>query len=155
MNATARLTCTKWCDAICLAAVALFFAGRAGLPGEWWYPLCFGLAVYSALHSRFLVLWLRKDKFWVIGGACYTIYLYHAWVLAFGAKFLSPIYLKSAPFWINCCIQIPLLASAILLFCLPFYVLIERPCMDRNWPAKFRMRLQFIMIRRAPFIAPS
>lgn len=124
----------RW-DIVCAAAVSCFFASRALLPGEWYYAPIFGLAIFAALRGRWCLMALRSRWVCALGGMCYTIYLYHAWILAFGAKALSRIYLNSQPLWVNCCIQFPILAVATLAVCLPLYVYIERPCMNRSWPA--------------------
>jgi peptidoglycan/LPS O-acetylase OafA/YrhL len=41
-------------------------------------------------------------------------------------------------------IQIVLLGACIYLFCTAYFVLIERPCMDPNWPRKLMARFSGI-----------
>jgi len=75
-----------------------------------------------------------------IGGMCYTIYLYHVVLIAcigratkrlhFGTSFSGYFLLQTA-------IMLPI----ILIICAGFFLLIEKPCMDKNWPQKLRARI--------------
>ena len=85
------------------------------------------------------------DEFWqkifslrfftVVGGMCYSIYLWHDNIISFiGNKAITFHAFRSYPYellW-----QLAILLPAILFFSTCFYLLIERPCMDKDWPVK-------------------
>lgn len=58
-----------------------------------------------------------------IGGMCYTIYLVHYPVLSLVG------HLTKKPVWIALISFISIAAASLI-----FFVLIERPCMNKNWP---------------------
>jgi len=72
---------------------------------------------------------------YLTGGMCYTLYLLHYPFFFFTGTFVG-VFQATNIFAFNIIIQmlwnIPLLA----LIAVPFYLLIERPCMDRLWPQK-------------------
>jgi peptidoglycan/LPS O-acetylase OafA/YrhL len=71
----------------------------------------------------------------VIGGMCYSIYLIHLPIIEAASNFTVQIG-RGCPFPVFLSIQFLLIAPIILLCSWLFFQLIERPCMDRNWPAK-------------------
>jgi hypothetical protein len=42
-----------------------------------------------------------------------------------------------ASFWVYFGLQTLLIAPVVLILCGAFFLLLERPCMDREWPSKF------------------
>lgn len=74
-----------------------------------------------------------------IGGMCYSIYLVHVPIMQFCAamvfKSYSPTDVEQAAA-IACLLLIPIsLVGGAL-----FYVLVERPCMERDWPSRLAKR---------------
>jgi peptidoglycan/LPS O-acetylase OafA/YrhL len=61
----------------------------------------------------------------IIGGMCYTIYLVHYPVLSFSGHFFK----SSVALIIGSLVSIAVVS-------LLFFVFIERPCMDKNWPSR-------------------
>jgi peptidoglycan/LPS O-acetylase OafA/YrhL len=76
----------------------------------------------------------------LIGGACYSIYLTHVpFMQALGGpalRLLAPQSVLSA--WIA---GIGLLLPPAIVVGMIYYLLIERPCMKRDWPKRLRQRL--------------
>jgi peptidoglycan/LPS O-acetylase OafA/YrhL len=71
----------------------------------------------------------------VIGGMCYTIYLIHyPFISAAGARTVS-LSLTSS-FGVNLLLQTTLLLPPLLLVSTLYFVVIERPCMERDWPER-------------------
>ena len=72
---------------------------------------------------------------YLTGGMCYTLYLLHYPFFFFTGTFIGVVQTTDI-FAINIMIQmlwnLPLLAVIVV----PFYLFIERPCMDRLWPQK-------------------
>jgi peptidoglycan/LPS O-acetylase OafA/YrhL len=74
---------------------------------------------------------------WVtlIGGACYSIYLVHVPVIQLGSSIIFKLIHPSSLImsWVVSAI---FLVPLSVISGLVFYVFIERPCMDRNWPRR-------------------
>ena len=77
----------------------------------------------------------------VAGGMCYSTYLLHPLVIDTGFKFTSRL-LIFQDFLINYGLQVLLLGVAIALVSAAFYIWVERPCMDPNWPQALLRRLR-------------
>jgi peptidoglycan/LPS O-acetylase OafA/YrhL len=71
---------------------------------------------------------------------CYTIYLYHLWIIGLGAQALRFAYRPELPFWMNFCFLFPVIALVVAMISAVFYVLLERPCMRRDWPERLLRR---------------
>jgi peptidoglycan/LPS O-acetylase OafA/YrhL len=103
-------------------------------------PLLIALAFIGAfrgvlLHRLLTIQWLA-----IIGGMCYSIYLWHFFVIALVFK-LSRHILVTRDLLANFLIQSALILPCILAFSLLYFVFIERPCMDPAWPQKLRTTL--------------
>jgi peptidoglycan/LPS O-acetylase OafA/YrhL len=98
-------------------------------------PLLIALAFVGAfrgvlLHRFFTIQWVA-----IIGGMCYSLYLWHFFVIALVFKFSRYISVTSdmlADYLVQSLVILP----CILGFCTLYFVLIERPCMDPRWPQK-------------------
>ncbi|MBV8072846.1 MAG: acyltransferase [Acidobacteriaceae bacterium] len=99
-------------------------------------PLVIATAYWGALRG----VWIRKalaiPVISVVGGMCYSIYLLHNFIIA-GAGFMTEHVAAAAPFAIRLFVQTLLVAPIVLLLCSGFYLLIERPCMQPDWPRRF------------------
>jgi peptidoglycan/LPS O-acetylase OafA/YrhL len=98
-------------------------------------PLLIALAFIGAfrgvlLRRLFTVEWLA-----IIGGMCYSIYLWHFFVIALVFKISSRV-LVTHDLMTNFLVQSVLILPCILAFCAVYFALIERPCMDPAWPHK-------------------
>jgi peptidoglycan/LPS O-acetylase OafA/YrhL len=70
-----------------------------------------------------------------IGGMCYSIYLFHFLVVYF-VKHMTMLLHIGGNFWFYYALQAGMIVPVVLLLCGAFFVLIERPCMDKEWPQK-------------------
>jgi peptidoglycan/LPS O-acetylase OafA/YrhL len=122
-------------------------AGLAGLifmfgfgHGQFWAHvlLPFGLAVVCLASMRSVVLRRFVANPWiaVIGGACYSIYLMHFALMAAIFKVTRRLVVARFDFLENFLIQCVVTGVPILLLCVVFYMFVERPCMDPEWPSK-------------------
>jgi peptidoglycan/LPS O-acetylase OafA/YrhL len=98
-------------------------------------PLLIAVAFIGAfrgvlLRRLFTVEWLA-----IVGGMCYSIYLWHFFVIALVFK-LSRRLLVTHDALTNFLVQSMLILPCILAFCILYFVWIERPCMDPAWPQK-------------------
>jgi peptidoglycan/LPS O-acetylase OafA/YrhL len=70
-----------------------------------------------------------------IGGMCYSIYLFHFLIIYAVKHFTAPAHFGHN-FWVYYALQAAMIFPVVLLLCGTFFLLIERPCMDREWPCK-------------------
>ena len=68
---------------------------------------------------------------------CYTIYLIHFAIISFVGNPLLSIQFSSNPI-LNIGLYSIIILLSILLISIVFFVLIGRPCMDKNWPTKLK-----------------
>ncbi len=71
---------------------------------------------------------------------CYTIYLYH-WFMISGL-YRGTIVLQTKILWLDLLIQFAVMAPIIIVVCTGLFVLFERPFMQRDWPAKLLEKIR-------------
>ncbi len=98
-------------------------------------PILMFVVYLGAFKGRLIRSILHKLIVSVIGGMCYSIYLTHSLVL----QGLYWIYAKAPHLGgvdEHLIIALILMPPCLVAFGAIYFVLIERPCMDRNWPEK-------------------
>ncbi|HEV3470233.1 MAG TPA: acyltransferase [Pyrinomonadaceae bacterium] len=142
-------------DFVAVAAVAamLLVAARPGLARAAFAPLVFVLfcaAFRGPLTNRLVTRpWVT-----VIGGMCYTIYLIHFQLLSAFEKTLGRVSLTDL-FSVNLLVHALLFAPVLLAGSAAFFLLVEKPCMRRDWPRRVRGRLAAALARRKPVPEPA
>lgn len=107
---------------------------------------CILLLFLAAARGTWSKTFLGLPWIALIGGACYSIYLVHLPVVHAAAQVMSKLveFHSLAGAWlISWIVLIPIAIAAGLVF----YVLVERPCMDPNWPAALWSRVQRVFAR--------
>jgi len=92
------------------------------------------LFFYTSLNSNFWKNFLSSKWLTAIGGMCYSIYLWHSFIMTMLIRHITNVFLIPEHYWLNMIIQFSILLPIELLPAIVFYVLVERPCMDKNWP---------------------
>jgi peptidoglycan/LPS O-acetylase OafA/YrhL len=121
-----------WLDVTGLLALGALFL----LP-SWWRvaaPALLFVVLYSALRGKTFRRALSSPWVAAIGGMCYTIYLWHLFVMAFVLKVTGRLLLQSN-FPLSFAIQALLILPTIFVFSVVLFVLVEKPCMETDWPA--------------------
>lgn len=77
----------------------------------------------------------------IIGGMCYTIYLLHYALIAFLAERTQLLFNDEWSYAANLGVQALAILPVVLLVSAVFFALIERPCMDRDWPVKLKAKI--------------
>jgi peptidoglycan/LPS O-acetylase OafA/YrhL len=91
-----------------------------------------GLGAFRGVHfPRFF----RMEATALIGGMCYSIYLWHFFAIALVFKLSKRVHLGH-DLVANMALQAACLLPPILAFSAASYLLVERPCMDPRWPRK-------------------
>jgi len=118
--------------------------GWLALPLFWEYPVLprTGLPIillilsYSSLRSAATRRFLRWTPIVITGGMCYTIYLLHwhllRWItLVIGDRLIVPASIELSLVTYLAAYLIP-----VALACVAFFLLVEKPCMRRDWPVR-------------------
>ena len=101
------------------------------------FTLCLFLFFYAAFNSSVFNKLVSRKWIMIIGGMCYTIYLIH---LAFAELFvkLSKVLVIGNSYYLNLLIQLAIFLPLLFIISSIFFILIEKPCMDRKWPDKIK-----------------
>ena len=96
-------------------------------------------AFKGTLSSRFF----RQPFVYVVGGMCYTLYLYHYSVLsALGRPLLALGPVARLPLWLQIVALGAVIVPAVLLFGTVMFVLVEKPCMKKDWHLKLMAKVR-------------
>ena len=99
-------------------------------------PFIIALVCLAAMRSFALRRIVANTTIAVIGGMCYSIYLLHFMIMAAFFKVTRRLIGGNLDFLGNYVLQFVLLAAVTLVISFAFYLLVERPCMDPDWPSK-------------------
>jgi peptidoglycan/LPS O-acetylase OafA/YrhL len=118
-------------------------------PGRLSYllPLLVLGAYVGAFRGRLANRALRWPAVYLVGGMCYTIYLYHFFFLSIvGNPALALVSSSTLPAWANVVVLALVVVPTILFGCAVLFVVAEKPFMKRRWPAQLDIWLR----RRVP-----
>ena len=124
-------------DAVALIAWYAFFAAwTSGDSGLILVPFTI-FAVFVTTFRSPVARWIfTHPLITTIGGMCYSIYLVHFWIIGNAEKVIYRFRPQPTAYWPELLIVgVPVLVVA-LAVCAVFFLLIERPCMDRTWPRR-------------------
>lgn len=112
------------------------------LPLELLAPPTLMLGYYAVFRGIFVRRILSDAVISTVGGMCYSIYLIHNYVIASGG-FLTERISALLSFPLRFGLQALFLMPLVLAASIVFYVLIERPCMNPEWPSQLARWLGF------------
>jgi peptidoglycan/LPS O-acetylase OafA/YrhL len=111
-------------------------------------PLLIIVLYLAAFRGRILSTILSSRVITAIGGMCYSLYLFHSIVISAVKHITAPLHFGQN-FWLYFILQSCLIVPFVLLFCGTFFVLVERPCMDKEWPRKLRDHVRMLLPSRS------
>jgi peptidoglycan/LPS O-acetylase OafA/YrhL len=124
-------------DLVGVAALgAIFWQANTAIWLRALTPIPMGALCVAAMRSHGLRRVLANPWVAVTGGMCYSIYLLHAGLILSLFKATKLAAVHSGEFFVNYAIQLSLLTIPVMAICVLFFLLVERPCMDPNWPSK-------------------
>jgi len=95
------------------------------------------LGLMTGVFKGHILNWIfTRPLIYVIGGMCYSIYLLHYAFLHLFTKLTIGI-TAGQGYLIDLLLQLLIALPVVLLISSIFYLLIEKPCMDKHWPRKF------------------
>jgi peptidoglycan/LPS O-acetylase OafA/YrhL len=121
------------------ALLALAFVYLFGQNLDVWHALLpYALAVLCLAAMRSLLFRRFVANRWiaVTGGMCYSIYLLHLMVMAVVFKVTRRLIVPQFNFVENFLVQCVAMGIPVLVVSVLFFRLVERPCMDPEWPSK-------------------
>jgi peptidoglycan/LPS O-acetylase OafA/YrhL len=122
------------------SVAALTFLGKKG---ELFLVIPIFLAYLSAFKGFWSNRFFSQPIIYSIGGMCYTIYLYHYSVISTcGRFFLRFGLMKEAPLWLVIGAGSLIVLPVTLFFCSVMFILIEKPCMKKDWYLKLAGRFR-------------
>jgi peptidoglycan/LPS O-acetylase OafA/YrhL len=122
-----------------VAAVPAFFLLGAGA-WELLLPLAALVTCVAAFRSVALRWALTRDWITIVGGMCYSIYLFHNQAIAAGFTLTRQWGLALGP-QLYLMLQVFALLPCVLLGSAIYFAYVERPCMVRDWPQKLWARV--------------
>jgi peptidoglycan/LPS O-acetylase OafA/YrhL len=120
---------------------------------NWLFPFIVFILYYAAFRGTLTRRVLSNRWITAIGGMCYSIYLIHYEVISMVGRFTRRLGAGN-PYWAYLLLQFVLIGIPIVAVCGLYFVLLEKPCMRRNWPRKVQNRWHalFYSNSRAPKI---
>lgn len=100
------------------------------------FIFCYGAFKGKIINRFFSNRWVSA-----IGGMCYTIYLIHLPFLELFIR-LTRNWQFTNSFTINYLIQAAICLPILLTVSIIFFLLIEKPCMDKEWPVKLATKIK-------------
>jgi peptidoglycan/LPS O-acetylase OafA/YrhL len=144
-----------WDFAVAISVLLLVKAEPWGL--YWLSPLMIMLLVAGIIQCRVANWFLRLRPVTLIGGMCYTLYLWHALML----HLLPPALKLQAPRLpyvevavVYCLILVP----CVIVLCVPIFLLIEKPFMNgagSRYIEKWLRSVSHALRRRAPAVSDA
>lgn len=120
-----------WLGLLAFLAIPAFYI--EGTWGKFAFPAAVLVLYLAAFRGDLTRIFLRHPVVATLGGMCYSIYLIHL-PLIYIVVGITKRFGHSEHHLVNLLVQglivIPIIAVASSLF----YVLVERPCMNKNWP---------------------
>jgi peptidoglycan/LPS O-acetylase OafA/YrhL len=111
----------------------IFLWGAIGTTPSW-MPLIMVPVCLAAFYGKASNWFFRQSFVALTGGMCYSIYLMH--MLIVSASFRAIKYLRMPGTMETVVVQMTVLMAITLVLSTAYFVLIERPCMDPEWPQK-------------------
>ena len=142
--------------AILDALAVIAFCGL--LTERWWIPAGDKVAISSiatflfvsgCLYGTYIRKCLRIHAIALIGGMCYTTYLIHLPILEVIAGFSVKLG-RGLPYPVFLMVQLFVLIPVVLAIAWVLFRVLERPCMDRQWPVKLWQRIRLLIAAWVP-----
>lgn len=110
--------------------------------GTFLWPVAIFAAYFGAFRGTLSRSLLRRPLLVLVGGMCYTIYLYHFLVIsAVGNPVLRAVIPATPALWLRITLVALVVVPAIVLSSAVMFILVEKPCMRRGWWARLLARL--------------
>lgn len=121
----------------------------------WWaFPVVGFAFCCAAFRSPIASRFLSRPWIFTIGGMCYSIYLLHLPLIRIAWNWTGGLVPPGHFAW-DIIVQAAVLIPFVLVASAIFFVLVERPCMDKTWPARAAAWLRSPTLRATTSPAPG
>jgi peptidoglycan/LPS O-acetylase OafA/YrhL len=127
---------------------------RSSLLAHWLFPYAILLLYWAAFRGVFSNFVFTRPWITAIGGMCYSIYLIHYEVISLVGRYTRRIAFGRW-YWIDLVIQMVLVGTAIVVICGLYFLVLEKPCMRRDWPRRLWDRLRRLLDSRNQALTTS
>jgi peptidoglycan/LPS O-acetylase OafA/YrhL len=146
---------TLFWDAAALAGWPLLFLMlRSPALTHWLFPFAILLLYCAGFRGVLSNYFFTRPWITAIGGMCYSIYLIHYDVISLVGRFTRDISFGHS-YWSHLLIQLVLVGTWILVICGVYFLLLEKPCMRREWPLRLYAYLQRLSLTGKEPLQPS
>jgi peptidoglycan/LPS O-acetylase OafA/YrhL len=94
----------------------------------------------AVFKGTFMNWFFTRPLVYIIGGMCYSIYLLHYAFFHLLVKYTAGLR-TGAGYGVDLAVQMAVCIPIVLLASGVFYLLLEKPCMNKNWPRQLLERL--------------
>lgn len=152
----ADLFLTDWKDFLKKKSFGYDVAGLLGMsllfvfnvPFNTYYDFLSGICLFisfiALFKGRLINAFFTSSFVVIVGGMCYSIYLLHYALIAFLTMFSIKLFNPAWSYTVNYGIQALIILPIVLLISAVFFALIEKPCMDKDWPARLYAKAKAI-----------
>lgn len=113
----------------------LFYALRFPTLAHWTFPALLFVLYVAAFRGVLSNRLISTPWITAIGGMCYSIYLIHYEVISAVGR-VTKTFGQQLPNSAYFVLQALVVGAAIVLVCVIYFVLLEKPCMRRDWPQR-------------------
>lgn len=110
-------------------------------PNQLWFCIALFFLFISIFKGKLLNWFCTRKTIYVIGGMCYSIYLLHYPLFHFVGRLTKGV----SPFdyfYYNYLIQAMIVLPIVFIICSFYFVWVEKPCMDKQWPQKLMQKIK-------------
>jgi peptidoglycan/LPS O-acetylase OafA/YrhL len=119
----------------------MYFCLQSDELTQWLFPPVIFVIYCAAFRGGWFSMMLSSRRITIIGGMCYSIYLIHYEVISAVGRF-TKIIGTGLPDPIYLALQLAFVGVVIMFLCGLYFLLLEGPCMQRDWPQKLRQRVK-------------
>jgi peptidoglycan/LPS O-acetylase OafA/YrhL len=98
-------------------------------------PVAFFMIICSVFSGKYINKLWTMPLIVTIGGMCYTIYLLHYPIISALVNVTTKFRITNLGL-VNIPIQLLVMTPVVMIASGIYFVMIERPCMDKNWPSR-------------------
>lgn len=126
--------------AVSIIGMFIFYKPQIDFTNMIFFNLSILVFFFSAFCGRIFNHFFTRKWVYTIGGMCYSIYLLHYAFFHLFVKFSKSLAF-SHHYGVNLGIQIVTALPIVLFVSAVFFVFVERPCMNPEWPKVLKMRI--------------
>jgi peptidoglycan/LPS O-acetylase OafA/YrhL len=123
-------------DGVALAGWPLLFSVlQSRALTHWIFPGLLFVVYCAAFRGRWINRLFANPWVTAVGGMCYSIYLIHYEVISAVGRFTKSVG-QHLPNPVYLIVQFVLVSSAVVIVCGLYFIVLEKPCMRRDWPQR-------------------